>query len=389
MKSRKAGIVAVQLALLLVVLLLVLGSALGQPILLSYVETESMSPTLEPGDGFIAVPVQVDSSVRTGDVVVFRAEELHGGGLTTHRVVGETDRGYVTRGDANPFTDQDGSEPPVQDAQIVAQALQVGGEVVVIPELGTAVLAVQGAISAVQQRVAALLGSRALLGPQGLAYLFFGATMVYYVLGERRGENRERRSREASRNRETGTDVRLIAAGFALLLVAGATAAMVGPAGTQEYDVVSAEFESARPTVIPAGESSDVAYPVGNGGLVPVDVFLEPRSDGVTVEPGELSVGSRSAANATVTLSAPPETGYYRMFLTEHRYLAVLPTPVTRALYQLHPWAPVVVIDSLLGGLFYAVSIALVGTGRVRTRSRGRDISLSTRLKRALRDRNS
>ena len=47
----------------------------------------------------------------------------------------------------------------------------------------------------------------------------------------------------------------------------------------------------------------------------------------------------------------------------EHRYLAVLPTPVLRALYTVHPWAPIVVIDTLLGGGFYLLGIAFVGTG--------------------------
>ena len=53
---RKEEIVVLQFTVLLIMLFLILGSVLGQPITLGYVETESMSPTLEPGDGFIAVP---------------------------------------------------------------------------------------------------------------------------------------------------------------------------------------------------------------------------------------------------------------------------------------------------------------------------------------------
>jgi signal peptidase len=148
---------------------------------------------------------------------------------------------------------------------------------------------------------------------------------------------------------------------------------------------VSAEFESERPTVVPAGESAELRYPVGNGGLVPTRVFLEPASDGVEVRPAELSVSGRSVANATVALQAPPETGYYRRYVTEHRYLAVLPAPVIRGLHALHPWAPVVAIDALLGGTFYLLGTALVGTGRVRARSRRRELPLSTRVRRWLR----
>jgi signal peptidase len=81
-----------------------------------------MEPTLEPGDGFVAVPAELAGPIDDGDVIVFEAETIQGGGLTTHRVVDETDRGFITRGDANPFTDQDDSEPPVKRAQVVAKA---------------------------------------------------------------------------------------------------------------------------------------------------------------------------------------------------------------------------------------------------------------------------
>src|SRR6056297_3527746 len=127
----------------LFVILLLVGQLLGQPILLGYVATGSMEPTMDAGDGFVAIPSAVSGDVEEGDVVVFQARELHDGGLTTHRVVDETEGGYVTKGDANPFTDQDGGEPPVTDGQIVANALQIEGTVVTIPHLGTVVMGIQ------------------------------------------------------------------------------------------------------------------------------------------------------------------------------------------------------------------------------------------------------
>jgi len=249
-----------QLTILLAVVLLVLGSVLGQPFVLGYVETGSMSPTLQPGDGFVAVPTQVGSSVDTGDVIVFRAEKLQGGGLTTHRVVGNAERGFITRGDANPFTDQSSGEPPVKRAQIVATALQVNGNVVVIPSLGTAVESVQSVLSTVQRHLTAILGIAALSGTRGLAYLFFAGTFLWYVVGEWRADDTEIPDRTASRITEV--DSRLVMGAFAAVLMMGATAAMVAPAGTQEYGVVSAEFSSERPDVIQAGESKSRPYAV-------------------------------------------------------------------------------------------------------------------------------
>jgi signal peptidase len=382
MNARSALAKTLTVVLVVVATSLVLGAVLGQPVLLSYVETGSMEPTLEPGDGFVAIPAAVAGPVEEGDVVTFRAEEIEGGGLTTHRVVGETDGGYVTRGDANPFTDQDDEEPPVKDVQIVAKALQVGGEVVVIPGLGAVVTGTQDVLRTVQAALASLLGTSALLGIQGLAYLFFALTLVIYTVDASRDRGRRRRGR--SRSRDTGLSARVVVGAFAALLVIAATAAMVGPAGTQQFGVVSAEFDSERPDVIPQGESKSTTYVVPNGGFVPVQVVLEPASEGIDVQPREVRVNGRDQVNATVTLSAPPETGYYRRFLVEHRYLAVLPAPTVRALYAFHPWAPIVVINALLGGGFYLLAITLVGSGRVRSRSRPQRRSRLARLRRSI-----
>ena len=216
-------------ALIAVVGLLVLGAVLGQPVLFSYVETGSMQPTLEPGDGFVAIPAAVAGPIEEGDVITYRAEEVQGGGLTTHRVVGETEEGFVTRGDANPFTDQDGGEPPVKDAQIVAKTLQVGGEVVAIPGLVIVVTGTQDVLRTVQATLASLLGTSALLGVQGLAYLFFALTVLLYTVDALRDRGRRRRDRE--RSRDTGANTRLLVGAFAALLVVAATASMVGPCG--------------------------------------------------------------------------------------------------------------------------------------------------------------
>jgi signal peptidase len=371
MSPRRTLSIAGEVLAVLVVLALVAGQALGYPVLLGFVETGSMEPTLEPGDGFVAVPTAIDDDVEEGDIVVFRAEQIQGGGLTTHRVVGETDCGYVTRGDANPFTDQDGGEPPVKDAQIVAKAWQVGGSVVVIPYLGTAVMRLQGALTDTQQILASVTGSRSLLGAQGLTYLLLGLSALLYVVDLFVSDGSER-DRSRSRDRDRGLSTRTIVAGLAALVVLTSTASMVVPAGTQEFGIVSAEFDSESPTVIRQGTAESLTYRVPNAGVVPVVVYLTPASEGVATDPGRLRVPGRSSANATLTLSAPPETGYYRRYVSEYRYLAILPTSVIDACYRVHPWLPIVVVDAVIGVPVYLFGMSLVGTGRLRSRSRSR-----------------
>ena len=385
MSLRRTLSVGFQIAAVLVVFSLVVGQFLDQPILLSFVETGSMQPTLDPGDGFVAIPAPIAGGIGVGDVVTFEAEEIQGGGLTTHRVVEETERGYITRGDNNPFTDQDGGEPVVQDADVVAKALTVGGSVVVIPHLGTVAMGFQSAVEGVQTWLAVALGIRSLQGTQGLAYLLFGLSLVAYAVDWLlTGSTRDRPERD--RSRDDGTSATAILVVLAAVLMATATAAMVVPAGTQEYGVVSAEFESDNPTVIERGTSQEVEYLVPNAGLVPVQTYVTPASPGVAVDQQRIAVGPRGEASTTVTLTAPDETGYYRLFVVEHRYLAVLPPAVIDGLYRVHPWVPLVAINSLLGGGILATGLLLLRgePARIRRRESRRTTPLYRRLLRAL-----
>jgi len=367
MGLRRGGEVVLEVALVVFLVSMILGQVLGQPVLLGFVTSGSMEPTIETGDGFVAIPAALAGPVEEGDVVTFRAEEIQGGGLTTHRVAEETDRGYITKGDANPFTDQDGDEPPVKETQIVAIVWQPGGTVVTIPGVGAVVTGTQSLLQEIQRQVAALVGSRTLLGTQGLAYLLAAVSLVAYVADILLSEDRKR---ERERNRSTGTNVRLIVAVFAAAIVLSATAAMVGPAGPQEFGVVSAESDSPGFRVIERGTSESVQYITPNDGFVPVVRYVEPATDGVEVEPREAVVPARSSVNGTLTLTAPPETGYYRYYVVEHRYLLVLPQSTIEALHAVHPWLPIVVIDGLLGGSFYLLGTIIVDSGRVRRRTR-------------------
>ncbi len=356
-----------QLTVAVVVIALVVGQLLGQPILLSFVETGSMEPTLDPGDGFIAVPPELAGDIGEGDVVVFEAEEIQGGGLTTHRIVDETDRGYITRGDANPFTDQDSDEPPVRDAEIEAVAWQPGGSVAVIPGVGTVVTGIQSALSSLQWWLAQVLGTRALLGMQGIGYLLFALSIVLYLLAVYLEDDRRR---ERSKERESGTDARKLMVALTLVVMAGATAAMVLPAETEEFGIVSAEFDSDSPDVIEQGTTESFDYAIQNTGVVSTVVVLEPDGENIEAKPEQLTVSSRSVENTTMTITAPPETGHYRNFVTQYRYLGLLPTPVIEELYDLHPWTPIVAINAVIGIPFYLFGMWLLGTGRLRSRRR-------------------
>ncbi|WP_255151778.1 signal peptidase I [Halorarius halobius] len=370
------------LALLLVTV--VVGQLLGQPVLLSYVTTGSMEPTLHPGDGFVAVPSAVAGPVEEGDVVVFRAETLHGGGLTTHRVVEETPRGYITKGDANPFTDQDGGEPPVTEEQIVAQGFEVGGQLLVIPNLGVPAMAAAGALTGLQRGLATLLGTRSLLGTQGLAYLLFAVGAGAYAIEAVRERGRGARRETDRRDRRPGVvDARVVVAALVVLVLVGVTAAMVVPSGGEALTVVSSSSDSPRPNVVAAGTTQNVTYSFRNTGLLPAVVMLDSGDPNLTFARDQVVVPGGSRANVSATVTAPDRTGVVQYGLSRHWYLAVVPPSTVRTLYAVHPVVPLLAIDALVGAGVGLVGVSVLGTGPLRFRESG--ITVRDRLRAWLR----
>ena len=323
---------------------LLAGQLVGQPVLLGYVETGSMEPTLEPGDGFVSLPPEVVGSPSSGDVIVYRAEQVNGGGLTTHRVVGETDRGYVTQGDANPFTDQSAGEPPVRDPQVVAVGVRVAGNLVTVPELGTAAVAIRSAGGGLQQRIP--------------THVWIGAGVAGLVVLLASGSGGGRLERASLRDRAPGHDSgqRLSIGPREIILLCGAvvlvtaTASALAPFGPTEYQVVSAEADLPGPSVIAAGETETTTYRVPGGTVFPVQYYVEPASDGVQVLNGTGTgrIQPTDSANATIRLSAPPETGAYRRYVQEYRYPLVMPASLIKTLYEFSPLAPILVLDAVL-----------------------------------------
>ena len=369
---------ALEGAAIVVVAALLLGAVLGQPILLSYVETGSMEPTIGTGDGFVAVPSVLAGDVEEGDVVVYEARELQGGGLTTHRVVGETDEGYVTKGDANPFTDQDGPEPPVTDDQIVAHALQISGEVVVVPALGVAVETIQEGVLSLQSWFADLVGFGDSLDRQGSGVVLFAVGFALFALTLILDEGRTRTT-DRSRRRGTLLNTRTVTLVVLVAVLLPANAAMLAGDGTQELVVDGADVAES-PDIEP-GDDATWEIGVDNYGFVPIVLFFEGERGATTAVDERLTVGPGEAATVTVSATAPAPGERTVLSVTEYRYLHVLPTPVLAALHERHPLLALGAINAVLLGGSLVVLQRLVGFGTIRIRPGG-NASLGTRLRR-------
>ena len=373
--------------LLLVVLLLIMiiGQLFGQPIVLGFVATGSMSPALEAGDGFVAVPPAIHGEISEGDVITFDAREIEGGGLTTHRVGAVTDEGYVTVGDANPFTDQDGGEPLVQDHQVKAVALQLDGWLVRIPYIGTISLWLQGLLLT----MFGLLGAIPLFGSitEGdIGGIMVGTGLVlliYVILADFSGEGR--RSKDRSRKREGAMSSLGILLIIILLITLPATASMVLPSGVNEQQIISSSSPAEDPFIIQSGQSSDVNYQVESSGFFPRVIIIEPASSGVEMTEEVLYVSRGQTAETTATIFAPPETGTYQRAISERQYIGFLPTSLIVSLHNVHPWFAIAAINGVIILVVSIVYILAIGLHPFRMRSTERNVTWVQKTKRVIR----
>lgn len=110
---------------------ILLGGLLGRPVLVAAVPTTSMVPVLHPGDLIPIVP-RWGSAPEVGEIIVFKTSQ--DASWIVHRVVsGNSQTGYVTRGDANAVADPN----PVFLGDIAGYVPTIGGTALHIPGLGS------------------------------------------------------------------------------------------------------------------------------------------------------------------------------------------------------------------------------------------------------------
>lgn len=306
---RQAAVIVV----LLLGLLLVTPSA--SPLRIGYVTSDSMAPTLEPSDGYVAVP---PGDVEAGDVVVFWSSLR--GEYVTHRVVDQTDAGLVTKGDGNQQTDQESGYPPVQRSAVVAKVVTVGGGPLVLPGVGTVIPAIQRYRS-----------------------LLFGAMLAAALLLLVRVRARWRQKRPGR------TVLRIRDVVEPLLLVGLVTFVAVTPLGAATYQLTY---------VATADGSGQYSIPIDEAATRNVSIHATDtpfttrvvRAEGMTVVDRE---ANGSSIDLTVSIPPPGSAGPRDTAIRVYPYPSVAPQSVIERLHDVHPAVAILGTSGTLFGALY------------------------------------
>lgn len=288
---KRVGIVTVGLVCLLAIV------PATAPVQLSYVYSDSMEPTIGQFDGYVLVPA---GDVNTGDIVTFwsLSQDSH----VTHRVVGQSDRGFITKGDNNPSTDQSSGVSHVRRDEIVGKVFTIRGDPVVIPGLGHGVRFVHTH----RILIAGLLGTA-------------------LIVGLLRGRTTTRPSRSVPHARDILWPV------FAIAAVSAIGFQFVG-GHTEQLRYVAVTSDVDGPNRLTVGESTTESLAINRSALPMTEYVIS--ADGMTI-----TNQTRNASTVTVSVRIPPptQTGVVTTKLYVNRYVTVLPPGILRRLHGIHP----------------------------------------------------
>lgn len=332
-KSTLQTVFTVLIAVL--VLSIVVSQLFGFPSPISFVATDSMEPQLAPGDGFVGIPKPIAGDISEGDVITYRAQEIQGGGLTTHRVVDKTENGYITKGDNNPFTDQEGAEPPVTESQIELVVLQFNDRIIRIPFVGTVAQGIKTGLGSVVGllNVSSLSATNpgVIIGVTGVGLLVF--SLIYDIFT---ADNT--RSMSRSVDRPAVIDSRLVLVALLLIVSLPLLSMTTLPSGTDQMSIVStmASYPDDQ-SRIQAGSSAEYTMSIKNNQRVPMIIIVTGETDGFTVQDNVFLLAAGETVQTKYRMTAPREPGGYVHARSVSFYLPVLPISVIKTLHDIHP----------------------------------------------------
>ncbi len=302
------------------------GFVLNRPVLLSYVTSDSMAPTLNRGDLFLINPL---AEAKPDDIIVFNLN----GHWTVHRVVAETDGGYITKGDHNIATDQQGGSTSVVKRESVAGVVPVLlGIPVKIPGIGNYIQRLSGT------------GMNILLA----VFMIIGGAVLLTGKGERR-----KKERKVYRLRYKTLYVAVSTVSIAMLLLS-----VIATWGTIGFNYASTVAGGQRDGWYLPESEFDKQFEVKNNALFPLIYLFSSDSERVELQYESKILSAGEKAELGVHVKVPSETRIYYDEIEVHAYPLILPSNFIIRMYDLNPFLPLVAFAvefaMVLGVIYYA-----------------------------------
>jgi|Deesub1362A_J573_1020465.scaffolds.fasta_scaffold00438_34 signal peptidase len=310
------------------------GALLERPVLISYVTSGSMVPTIHENDLIFINPLAINYGV--GDIIVFESD----GKWICHRIFAITDKGFLTKGDNNIAIDQLEGQSAVKPDKIAGKVVTFMDKPVVIPGVGDKL----GLISAYawEHRFIMLV----LLAIAGLFQI---------VGGEKATKKKTRRFLKIRFSQV------FVAASFSVILLLTVVSALM--IGGQDIQYGTTVAGNVRPEWVLPGSTFERPILLENRGVYPYLYVVKDDGGRASVKKWFL-LGPGESKEVDVIIRAPKETSIYSEHIIIARYLPVAPLEFLATLALYNHFLPILVIDFEFA-MFFVLLYILTGSNEV------------------------
>ncbi len=322
------------LTLLAVVFLLVsvTGFILDRPVLISYVTSDSMTPTLNKGDLFLINPF---SKGKTGDIIVFKMN----GHWTVHRIYAETSEGYITKGDNNVATDQQGGRSDaIRKEDVVGTVVTISDKPIKIPYVG---MYIQEFSKSTKN-----------------LYIAIVVIVLGSILLTAGGKDRVRKRKKRVVKVKYKTLYTIVSAvTIAIILIS-----IVATWGTVGFNYASTLAGGQKEGWYLPNTEFDRPIVIENKAFYPMYYILSPKGDRIALDKTDFMLMRNEKESINVHVKVPANTKIYYEQIDVYTYPPLLPTDLIKRLWNLNPYLPLVAFSIEIAGVLAIVYFA-TGSG--------------------------
>jgi len=308
----------------------ILGYVLDRPVFISYASSGSMTPTIREGDAFFINPFK---SPEVGDIIIFEAN----GKWTVHRIVGEMDGGFITKGDNNVATDQQNGKPPISYENVAGTVLTVNGHPLLIKGLGNTL--------------------------SGVSFEWKLVLSVLILIAGISTLNKKTGRRKKNEKKWIKLDFKLLYLALSVTFISVFVFSSITAWETERIDYVVTSAGSVKENWYLPETTFERQILIKNQMLYPQAYFLSWESDRVRdVSEDSFVLMPGESKEIFVSVTTPSDTSIFSEKMYINGYLLSIPPETVKSLYAMHPSLPIVAsIIEILAILFVIYKVSGIG----------------------------
>ncbi|WHZ02806.1 signal peptidase I [Neobacillus sp. YX16] len=324
-------------SVILCTLIAAVGSAITKkPVLLTVIRSNSMYPVWERGDMVIIDNLNQDEEIHEGDIVFFKAEEgsLATKGWIAHRVIGgNAEEGFITKGDANKYSDQESDNTgSIERKWIAGRAIEMGENPIVLNKIGYLSLWMEK------------YQSNPLLLPGFALILGIIIAISELMPGQKRKKN----------NKSNGMELHLIyfIGGLSISIIVGGTMITSGHTLNQVYEVSEQSqgvLMGSDVGILKVGDS--VTRPLSeikNESIFPLIGVITSNDKQIELSHKKVTLSKGQQINSTYTVNAE-NPGKYKATIKVGLFYPLLPASIIYFLAQKSYWLALTFVSIVPG----------------------------------------